>query len=43
MFPRDAVEPPEERTIAEGYTWSPKDDVYGDMRYDEERDKADEY
>lgn len=32
------IEPPERRRPAEGYEWSPKDDVYWDMKVDEERD-----
>ena len=34
-----AVEPPEDREPAEGYEWSPKDDDYWDMKYNEKHDE----
>ncbi len=38
IYNAEALEPPEERKPAEGCEWSPKDDDYGDMRYDMYRD-----
>lgn len=35
----NAVEPPEDEDIAEGYDWSPKDDDYWDMKYNELHDE----
>lgn len=38
LYPWDAIDPPDDSEPEEGYPWSPKDDIYWDMRVDMARD-----